>query len=94
MLAPPSPFVILLLLIVKYGMDAVSFAVKHSMQPSCLCCADTILLLLIIWLDDGSGSMTVFFVLTGMSASFVEVMFCFDFDTWMLWGGSFYFLSP
>ena len=47
MLAWPSPFVMLLLLIVKSGMDAVSFAAKHAMQPSCLSCADIILLLLI-----------------------------------------------
>ena len=60
MLAPPSPFVIFLLLIVKSGMDAVSFAAKYAIRPSCLCCANTLFLILIIWLDDGSGSMTVF----------------------------------
>ena len=73
MLAPPSAFVIFLLLIVKSGMDAVSFAAKHAMRPSCLYCADILLLLLILWLDDGSGSMTGFFF-TGMGASLVEVM--------------------
>ena len=91
---PPSPFVIFLLLIFKSGMDAVSFAAKHAMRPSCICCADVILLLLILWLDDGSGLMTVFFVFAGMGASLVEVMFCFAFYTWMLFLGSFYFLSP
>ena len=39
MLAQPIPFVIFLLLIVKSGMDAVSFAAKHAMRPSCLSCA-------------------------------------------------------
>ena len=61
MLSPPIPFVIFLLLIVKSGMDAVSFAAKYAIRPSCICCADTLLLHLILWLDDGSGSMTVFF---------------------------------
>ena len=65
MFAPLSPFVIFLLLIVKSGMDAVSFDAKHEMRPSCLCCADNLLLLLILWLDDGSGSMTVFFFSLG-----------------------------
>ena len=90
-MAPPSTFIIFLLLIVKSGMDAVSFAAKHAMRPSCLSCADILLLLLILWLDDGSGSMTVFLVSTGMGASLVEVMFCFAFDTWMLLGGLFLF---
>ena len=90
-MAPPSPFVIFLLLIVKSGMDAVSFAAKYVIRPSCLCCADTLLLLLILWLDDGSGSMSVFLVFSGMGAFLVEVLICFDFDTWMLLGGSFLF---
>ena len=83
----PSPFFIFLLLIVKSWMDAVSFAAKHAMRPSCLSCADIILLLLILWLYDGSVLMTVLFVSTGMGASLVEVMYCFAFDTWMLLGG-------
>ena len=94
MLALPIPFVVLLLLIVKSGMDAISFAAKHAMRPSCRYCADILLLLLILWLDDGFGLMTVFFVFTGMGVSLVEVMFCFAFDNWMLLGGSFYFLYP
>ena len=62
MLDRPSPFVIFLLLIVKSGMDAVSFAAKHAMRPSCLSCADNILLLLTGLLEDVSGLMTVFLV--------------------------------
>ena len=75
-LARPSPFFVFLLLIVKSGMDAVSFAAKHAMRPSCLSCADNLLLLLTWFLEDVSGSMTVLLV----------------FDTWTLLGGSFYFL--
>ena len=56
MLAQPSPFITFLLLIVKSGMDAVSFAAKYAMWPSCLYCADNILLLLTGLLEDVSGS--------------------------------------
>ena len=55
MLAQLSPFVIFLLLTVKSGMDAVSFAAKHAMRPSCFSCADNILLLLTGFLEDVSG---------------------------------------
>ena len=62
MLAWPSPFVIFLLLIVKSGMDAVSFAAKHAMLPYCLSCADHLLLLLTGFMEDVSRLMTVFLV--------------------------------
>ena len=88
MLALPSPFVIFLLVIVKSDMDAVSFAANNAVWPYCLFCADTLLLLLILWLDDGLGSI---FFFTGIGASFLEVIFCFAFDTWMLLGGLFLF---
>ena len=91
MLAPPSTFFIFLLLIVKSGMDAVSFAAKHAMRPSCLFCTDTLLLLLILWLDDGLGSMTEFFVFTGMGDSLVVVMFFLLFILGCCWGGVFIF---
>ena len=55
-LAQPSPFVMFLLLIVNFGMDAVSFAAKHAMRPSCFYCADFLFFLLILFLEDGSGS--------------------------------------
>ena len=58
----PSPFVILLLLIVKSGMDAVSFVAKYVMWPSCLSCADNILLLLAGLLEDVSWLMAVLLV--------------------------------
>ena len=73
MLDWPSPFVMFILLIVNSGMDAVSFAAKHAMRPSCLSCAEIILFLLLRLLEDGSGSMTVLIV----------------FDTWTLLGESF-----
>ena len=77
-MAAPSNFVVFLLLIVRSGMDAVSFSAKHSMRPSCPSCADILMLLLILQLDGGSGSMTVFLVFSGMGASFLEVnVFCF-----------------
>ena len=76
-MARPSPFFIFLLLIVKSGMYAVSFAAKHAMRPSCLSCADGLLLLLTGLLEDVYGLMTVFLV----------------FDTRTLFGGSFSFLS-
>ena len=61
-MACPSPFVIFLLLIVRSGMDAVSFSAKHAMRPSCLSCADNLLLLLNGLLEDVSGSMALFIV--------------------------------
>ena len=61
-MACPNPFVIFLLLIVRSGMDAVSFAAKYAMRPSSLSCADNILLLLTGLLEDVSGSMAVLFV--------------------------------
>ena len=61
-MAFPSTFVLFLLLIVRYGMDAVSFADKHAMRPSCLSCADNILLLITGLLEDVSGSISVFLV--------------------------------
>ena len=73
-----SPFVIILMLIVKSGMDAVSFSAKHAMRPSCLSCSDNIFLLLTGFREDVSGSMLVLLV----------------FDDCALLGGSFYFLSP
>ena len=72
-LAQPSTFVIFLLLIVKSGIDAVSFAANHAMQQSCLSCTDILLLLLTWLLEDVSGSMTVLNV----------------FDIWTLLGGGF-----
>ena len=62
MLARPSNFFIFLLLIVKYGMDAVSFVANNAMRPSCLSCADNLLLLLTGFLEDVSRLMTVFLV--------------------------------
>ena len=62
MLARPSPFVIFLLLIVRSGMDTVSFVFKHAMRPSCLSCVDSLLLFLTGFLKDVSGLMAVFLV--------------------------------
>ena len=78
MLALPSPFAIFLLLIVNYGMDAVSFADYYAMRPFFLSCTDIILFLHIWLLDDGSESMTVFIFL---------IFGC-------CWGGVFLFALP
>ena len=43
-------------------MDDVSFAAKYAMRTSCFSCADNLLLLLTVFLEDVSGSMAVFLV--------------------------------